>query len=199
MSLVSSSLTLGLLSLTLSLATSRGQAAPDTECRVHVSDSGHHSDRSSDPLSARTRERPGLASQSPGGSRGLSRSRERGEYLSRLWGTWHPLQNLGPLTLESEEKKHSTKGDRKSLHNYEYKYLPFLKRNEGRQGKSTKAVELQKVNPNELVIFSMVWREINKIMWVLCSKIDKSIKTCTDWMDSYQGRWLWKCQWLKLM
>ena len=179
MSLVSS--LLALLSLTLSLATSRGQAASDTECRVHVSDSGHHSDRSSDPLSARTRERPGLASQSPGGSRGLSRSREREEYLSRLWGTWHPLQNLGPLTLEN---KNSTKGDKKSLHNYEYKYLPFLKRNEGRQGKSTKTVELQKVNPNELVIFSMVWREINKIMWVLCSKKDKSIKTCTDWMDS---------------
>ena len=185
MSLVSS--LLALLSLTLSLATSRGQAAPDTECRVHVSDSGHHSDRSSDPLSARTRERPGLASQSPGGSRGLSRSREREEYLSRLWGTWHPLQNLGPLTLECEEK-YSTNGDKKSLHNYEYKYLPFLKRNEGRLGKSTKTVELQKVNPNELVIFSMVWREINKIMWVLCSKIDRVSKYVqTGWIHN-RGR-----------
>ena len=186
MSLVSNLLTL--LSLTLSLATSRGQAAAYTECRVHVSDSGHHSDRSSDPLSARTRERPGLASQSPGGSRGLSRSREREEYLSRLWGTWHPLQNLGPLTLESE--KNITKGDKKSLHNYEYKYLPFLKRNEGRQGKSTKTVELQKVNPNELVIFSMVWREINKIMWVLCSKIDRdrvSKHVQTGWIHN-KGR-----------
>ena len=110
---------------------------------------------------ARTRERPGLGPQSPGGSRGLSR--ERGEYLS-LPAKRHLTPSAGLGTFDLRKIKYSTIGDKKSLHNYENKYLPFLKRSEGRQGKSTKTEELQKVNPNELVIFSMVWREINKIM-----------------------------------
>ena len=86
-----------------------------------------------------------------------------GEYLS-LPAKRHLTPSAGLGTFDLRKIKYSTIGDKKSLHNYEYKYLPFLKRNEGRQGKSTKTEELQKVNPNELVIFSMVWREINKIM-----------------------------------
>ena len=49
------------------------------------------------------------------------------------------------------------------------KYLLFLKDWE-------KTGELQKVNPNELVIFSMVWREITKIMRAFLSKIDRVSK-----------------------
>lgn len=53
------------------------------------------------------------------------------------------------------------------------KYLLFLKDWE-------KTGELQKVNPNELVIFSMVWREITKIMRAFLSKIDRVSKKYTD-------------------
>ena len=42
---------------------------------------------------------------------------------------------------------------------------PFLRAmGEDWLGGGTITMKLQKVNPNELVIFSMVWREINRVM-----------------------------------
>ena len=49
-------------------------------------------------------------------------------------------------------------------------------------GGGTITMKLQKVNPNELVIFSMVWREINRVMesTSLRKRLSLSIKICTD-------------------
>ena len=47
-------------------------------------------------------------------------------------------------------------------------------------GGGTITMKLQKVNPNELVIFSMVWRKINRVMESTSLRKRQSIKICTD-------------------
>ena len=58
---------------------------------------------------------------------------------------------------------------------------PFLRAmGEDWLGGGTITMKLQKVNPNELVIFSMVWREINRVMESTSLRKRQSIKICTD-------------------